>query len=265
MHLLRAFFTEHESLLKSHYPGLNYSLLEREFLDNPLHDFTQDIAKKLLKGVPLAQIFNQCFFYNSYFYINENVLIPRFESELLVSEALPLVQEGDILAEVGVGSGALSLALMKELQKEVTILATDNCQKALDVAQINKHRHHFCVHGKLELILGDRLHGIDVPLNGIITNPPYIKLVADNDQVHHKVKEFEPENALYLQDEEYDLWFTDFFKDSYNKLKEGGFFIMEGHENHLVQQKSMLIECGFRDVVTIQDLSQRDRLLKGIK
>ena len=221
----------------------------------------------LLAGVPLAYIFKQCFFYDSFFYINENVLIPRLESELLIEEALKLLSDNMRLAEVGIGSGALSLSILKATTKKISIVGSDISKEALNVAEINKFRLEPLLGDskRLGLTIADRLEHITKPIDGVITNPPYIKMESDRDAIHPQVLNFEPEQALFLPDKTYDLWFTDFFKDAYNKVNPGGFFLMEGHERHLKRLEGLLSSCGFENTTIIKDLTGRDRLVKGYR
>jgi release factor glutamine methyltransferase len=263
---LKSFFEINEKRLLKNYPGITFGRLQREFQDNPQHLFDQETKEKFLKGEPLAYIFKQSFFYNSFFYIDERVLIPRLETELLVAETIEVVKSDCSICEVGIGSGAIALSLLKECNKISNIVGVDISKEALDVAKINKFRQSYALNSdKLTLLLGDRLKDCLSSFDIIVSNPPYIKELADINEVHQKVDEFEPHEALYLPDESYDLWFTDFFKDAYNKLNENGYFLMEGHENHLERQKEECLNIGFKDVSIINDLTNRNRILKARK
>ncbi len=267
MFALKSFFEINEKCLKENYPGLHFGRLEREFQDNPHHLFNHQIETKLLNGEPFAYIFNQSFFYNSFFFIDKRVLIPRLETELLVSETTKVIEKNCQLCEVGIGSGAIAISLLKESHNITKIVGIDISEEALAVARINKFRHAYGINSdKLTLQKGDRLEGqIRSSFDVIVSNPPYIKELADLSEVHGKVDEFEPREALYLPDVSYDLWFTDFFKDAYNKLKTNGHFLMEGHESHLERQKEECLKIGFKSVVIIKDLTNRNRILKARK
>ena len=99
----------------------------------------------------------------------------------------------------------------------------------------------------------------------IVSNPPYIKAKADRLKVHSQVEKFEPHLALFLKDEEYDSWFKEFFNEVFDKLKPGGIFWMEGHEDHLQELAKMAQDTGFVDVKIDQDLTNRDRFLRATK
>lgn len=266
MYTLKSFFEINEKCLIQNYPGLSLRRLEREFQDNPHHLLNEKIKGDLLRGRPLAYIFKQSFFYNSFFFVDERVLIPRNETEILVAETIDVIKDKCVICEVGIGSGAISLSLLRQSDEIDEIIGIDISTDALEVAKINKFRHAYGVNtNKLKLVKGDRLEAVKAPLDIIVSNPPYIKKLTDLSEVHDKVDKFEPSTALYLPDHSYDLWFTDFFNDAYNKLKKDGHFLMEGHENHLEKQKEECEKVGFSSVSLIKDLTNRNRILKARK
>lgn len=109
--------------------------------------------------------------------------------------------------------------------------------------------------------IADRFSGIDEKFDLIISNPPYIKKRADKDGVHFQADQFEPHIALYLNDEVYDAWFDDFFREVSHNLNGDGFFMMEGHEDHL-EDLANLSQKYFTDYKIINDLTGNARFLK---
>ena len=89
---------------------------------------------------------------------------------------------------------------------------------------------------------------------------PIVKEVSDKGGVHHQADSYEPHMALYLKDAEYDEWFDTLFKQVNTSLKEKGLFIMEGHEDHLGNQKE-LAQKYFNTITVLKDYTQRDRFL----
>ncbi len=222
----------------------------------------------LIDGVPLQYISHQSYFYNSEFYVDERVLIPRQETELLVEQAIKEVnthsQETIEIAEVGVGPGTIALSLLQEIEKKtVTYYASDYSKDALEVFKINHFKLGFKISSKhqIKVDLRDRLSGFDKKVDLILSNPPYIKTKADKAGVHHQVLLHEPHEALFIDDDNYDKWFEDFFNQCFNSLKENGVLLMEGHEDHLQKQREQLEEIFNKEAELIQDLTQRDRFL----
>ncbi len=150
---------------------------------------------------PISYIVGKKEFWSLEFKVNPSVLIPRPETEVLVEIALHRI--GDFLknnklvrvADIGTGSGAISISLAKELEKEnVEIVAIDNSKKALEMAQCNLLKHH--LKHRVKFALGD----LYIPLpplsqSLIVSNPPYIK----REQLQFlppQIKNFEPLSAL---------------------------------------------------------------------
>lgn len=265
---------EHFKKIKSLYPGLSFNrLLEdcKRFLYlNSLNTPSSSslVFKNFLmrtsKGEPLQYILKESYFWNSLFYVDKRVLIPRNETEglleLLLNLNLPIKAK---VLEVGVGSGAIFLSFLKEVKGEVSFLGTDISREALEVSQKNLELHKNSLSSKhrVDLKYSDRLKDINQSnFDLIYSNPPYIK-DSQKIGVHKQVDSFEPKVALYLRDSEHDLWFSYFFKEVFHALKSKGRFLMEGHEDNLFDLKTILIELGFESVEVKKDLTGRKRYL----
>jgi release factor glutamine methyltransferase len=270
--MIKEFFKQHESFLQDNYPGLSLRRLENE-LDSLGKEELHAAFSQILCGTPLEYITNKSFFYKSEFFVDERVLIPRSESEILVEYCAEFLKDnkkqGMSILEVGVGSGALIISLLQELSFTVKAFATDLSSKALEVAKKNHYLHQYRIHPetKLEFIECDRLEG--VPLEDkfdlIMTNPPYIKNDGDLGLVHKNVLKYEPHMALFLEDKQYSGWFEKLFIDSLACLSDEGLFMMEGHEHHLSFLREMAKDIGFFHVEVVKDYTGRDRFLKGRK
>jgi release factor glutamine methyltransferase len=177
------------------------------------------------------------------FYVDERVLIPRDETEILVEKAIEIIKKNKIksICEIGIGSGAIFLSILEEFNETLEILATDIEDSALEVAIKNYQLKKYKISDKHQVKFqkNDRLHNIDQKFDLIISNPPYIKEQADLGGVHGQVHAYEPHTALYLKDDEYNQWFELFFKQVELCLNNGGYFLMEGHEDHLQEQLSI--------------------------
>ena len=122
-------------------------------------------------GEPLEYITRRCEFMGREFEVGSGVLIPRVESEILVQKALDVAKKFDSIsiAEIGVGSGIISISLALEL-KNAKIVASDISSKALEFARINRDKFG----ANIELINTNYLDRIDGEFDIIISNPPYI-------------------------------------------------------------------------------------------
>lgn len=223
---------------------------------------------RLLQGEPLEYILREAHFFISRFYVNPDVLIPRSETEILVEDALALVEESGYksFADVGTGSGCVALSLLAEAPSGLEGSALDICPKALEVCSINLFRHRLRIpeSSRLDLLLGDRLGPLNKKVDLIVANPPYIDRGRDRGETHFQVDLWEPGAALYLESNEYDLWFEEFFRSAYDKLNPGGALLMEGHENKLAGLKNMA-GAYFNGVEVKRDYSGAERFLRAFK
>ncbi len=283
-------FKENQNLWSETYPGLTLQYLKQHFYDScgnrfPLNLFYNqwfggEVALKweqyfsmLNLGRPLAYISKEAFFFDTDFYVDERVLIPRFETEVLLEQIFDELKSLDKIlpcrsikvAEVGVGPGTLSLSVaQKKYVHPLSIEAGDISQDALDVCRLNLFRLGFVLpkENHVELFESDRLEKMSGHFDIIYSNPPYIKKQADLNGVHKQVLENEPELALFLEDETYEDWFTSFFIQVGEKLNNDALFLMEGHEEHLKNQLNQIQSIFPCEGEIIKDLTGRDRILK---
>ncbi len=286
--LITKFFEDHRESLEHDYPGISLRtllsnaesyILEHDAQLDDVYISTESsrmdlFLGKLKKGVPLGHICGRSYFFKSEFIVSPAVLIPRSETEILVERAITAIkkiqrQESRRLKviDLGTGSGAIILSVMQECSN-LDCFALDISKDALQVAKRNYFNLEFSIpsSNSLSFHLGDRFQGFpEEKIDLILTNPPYIKEEADLDGVHHNVDGHEPKLALYLPDQEYDQWFIDLFSESFKRLTDGGTFLMEGHEDHLIHLKMLAEKTGFVNVAVICDYTGRHRFLCASK
>lgn len=209
---IREFVSKHIDILKpvTNIPKKEIELFiahllklsHTEVLINDNIVLTKEQEKQLLEMInkrstnyPFEYIVKMASFYSEEFLVEEGVLIPRPETELLVDEVLKLVDEiakANIkIVEIGVGSGIISVMLAK-LIPNVKILALDINEKALTLAKKNAIKHG--VEDKIDFRYSDLLNEVEKNTFDIcVSNPPYI---ADEYELPKNV-EFEPSNALF--------------------------------------------------------------------
>lgn len=226
----------------------NYSLSEKKI---------QELKSLFISGKPFPYLLKQSEFYHSHFYVNENVLIPRPETEYLVDIIIHEQKDVNRVLDIGTGSGVILLSLLKHGVGKSGVGA-DISQDALDVAQVNAHR----LNVNATFVRSDRFQNIEGQFDLIVSNPPYIKAHAHRSLVHESVDQFEPHEALYIPDEVYESWFEEFFQDVKKHLD--GTFYMEGHELELDHQAEMLVKLGFENVEILNDMTGTKRFLKAL-
>jgi len=150
-------------------------------------------AERRAKNEPFEYIANRVSFYSQEFFIDYGALIPRPETELLIDEVLkniPHVDAAMTIVEVGVGSGIISIVLAQHL-KNAKFIAVDISQDALNIAKVNIKK--FGLEDRIELKLGSLLEPIDLHVDYLVSNPPYI---ADDVKLESNLS-YEPQNALF--------------------------------------------------------------------
>lgn len=157
------------------------------------------VLEQLKKGVPVAYVTNRRHFFGREFYVNEDVLIPRHETEILVEKALEHVPvKNPRILDLCTGSGCILLSLLSELQGAVGV-GVDNSEAALKVANINKHR--LGLDERASFVCADVLGELNFQekFDMVLCNPPYIA-----EQEYEKLEKsvlYEPVSALIAKDE----------------------------------------------------------------
>lgn len=228
-----------------------------EYLKKYLKDKTLDEGIELLnKGIPVQYIVGNVDFYGYNFKVNENVLIPRFETEELVEKTIKYInkyfnKKVDIL-DLGTGSGCIAITLKKELDCNVD--AVDISPKALEIAKLNAKNNNV----DITFYEGDMLNPINKIYDVIISNPPYI---AYNEEIMEIVKNNEPHTALYAEDNGL-KYYKDIISNANKYLKEKSIIAFEIGE----KQGKLILEYAkkyFKDsIITVEkDMQNRDRFV----
>ena len=163
---------------------------EEEVVENPRRLI--EWIKRRKAHEPLEYITNRVSFYSQTFHIEPGALIPRPETELLIDRVLENVdKEAEItIAEVGVGSGVISIVLAQHLPK-ARIIAVDISDDALKVAR--KNVEAFGLEERIELRKSNLLDAVDEPIDLLVSNPPYVARDAELE----KNLDYEPDGALF--------------------------------------------------------------------
>lgn len=228
-----------------------------EYLKKYLKDKTLDEGIELLnKGIPVQYIVGNVDFYGYNFKVNENVLIPRFETEEIVEKTIKYInkyldKKVDIL-DLGTGSGCIAITLKKELDCNVD--AVDISPKALEIAKLNAKNNNV----DITFYQGDMLNPINKKYDVIISNPPYI---AYNEEIMEIVKNNEPHTALYAEDNGL-KYYKDIISNANKYLKEKSIIAFEIGE----KQGKLILEYAkkyFKDsIITVEkDMQNRDRFV----
>lgn len=216
-------------------------------------DKIDELASERIKGKPLSYVLGNADFYGYEIKVDERVLIPRPETEELVSEVLKVVKNTDKVLDLCTGSGAIALVINKKSGASVT--ATDISEAALEVAKENFKQFDAAVETRLIDLYGDLSEKFDI----IVSNPPYIK-TEEIDTLDKEVKDYEPRIALDGGEDGLDFY-RRICEGAKQRLNEHGKLFLEAGYGEAEEIKKML-ENDF-NVEIIKDISGIDRIIKA--
>lgn len=255
-------------------PNLKSRLLMQYILNQPreyilVHDdkqltLRQNVdyfkgIKRLIEGVPIQHITHRQEFMKLNFYVDENVLIPRPDTEILVEEAISICKKNNYtkILDLCTGSGAIAVSLAKYL-KNVDITALDISKNALKIAKRNARANK--VEEKITFIesnLFDNLSNNKYDI--IVSNPPYIK----KDEIKNLDKEVKKEPLLALDGGIDGLdFYRKIVKNAYKYLNNKGILCLEIGFNQKEDVTNLLEKEGkYRNFYCKKDLGQNDRII----
>ncbi len=190
----------------------------------------QAYIEDLKKEKPIQYILGYEYFADEKFIVDSNVLIPRPETEELISWIIEEHKNAKILKilEIGTGSGCIAISLKKKLP-QAKIIATDISEGALKVARQNAQN----LEASIEFIIDDALHSKIAELNFdiMVSNPPYIP-IDESDTISQRVKAYEPNLALFTEKKKPLQFYEAILELAQNKLKPNGSLYFEVHEDY---------------------------------
>ena len=229
---------------------------EKEIIRNLLH-------KRAKEKKPLQYILGEWEFYGLPFKVDERVLIPRADTEILVEQCKFILKDLETpkILDIGTGSGAISVTLAKEFPKS-SVLGADISSEALEVAVENRRMNS--VEKNLKFIKSDVFSNIkDVDFDMIISNPPYIPQ-EEYEGLMPEVKLHEPKGALTDKGDGY-YFYDKISKEAPKHLKDGGYLAFEVGYNQSQEVSKMMAKSGFNIVAIVKDYGGIERVVIGRK
>lgn len=235
---------------------------ENEVLLNEIYNEFIAKIEKLQKGIPLQYITHIQEFMGMDFYVDENVLIPQPDTEILVEEVLNLIgkQENLSLLDMCTGSGAIAVSIAKYIEN-VEVYGVDISEKALKIAKRNAEKNK--VKKKCKFIESNMFNNVYGEFDIIISNPPYIEK-SKIKNLEEKVKK-EPIMALDGGEDGLEFY-RKLSEEAYKFLKCNGFLLLEIGYNqkmnviHLLEEKDK-----YYNIYSKKDLAQNDRIVVATK
>ena len=222
-----------------------------------------DFSRRLARFEPVQYIVGYTDFMGLKLAVNPAVLIPRPETEELVTWIADNVDKTAPLeiVDIGTGSGCIAIGLKKLLGNSF-VAGVDVMRNALELAKRNSESNDLRVDWKMmdALNLPWEVEKYDV----VVSNPPYV-LNTEKELMRKNVLEFEPHVALFVDDDDPLLFYEAISEWAVNSLKKGGFLFFEINEKYEAQMKSLLTEVGFSNVESKLDIFDKPRMIKASK
>lgn len=239
-----------------------FFLEQNEAVEEEKAQTYRKLLEQRAKHIPLQQITHEAYFYGLPFYVNENVLIPRQDTEVLIEEVLLAVKNYGIKApkilDMCTGSGCILLSLLANLP-DASGVGADLSEKALEVAQKNGS----VLNLNAKWCLSNLFSHINGKYDIIVSNPPYIES-AVIETLMEEVREHEPRMAL--DGKEDGLYFyREITKEAKAYLNPKGILAFEIGYNQAEAVSQMLKEETFEEIKVVKDLAGLDRVVIGRK
>ncbi len=192
------------------------------------YDNLEEVIAKIDEGYPIAYLIGDVSFYGYPFKVNENVLIPRFETETLIEKTIKLIKslnlENSNLIDLGTGSGVIAITLKKEISS-LNITAIDKSKEALKVAIENYKLNNVNVDFQNQDIFN---YELPENISIVISNPPYI----EEDSNYNQNVLYEPKEAIFVSNTNPLIYYEQILKMAKEKITKKHLIAFEIDEDH---------------------------------
>ncbi len=246
--------------------GLSHAeqlIADESVLDQNALSWIDTILAKRALHVPIQYCLGEASFAGLNLHVESGVLIPRPDTETVVETLLERLKEASCsarqIAEIGVGAGPISIALLKRLP-ELKIWGCDVSPKAISITLKNALRHG--VADRLNLVLGDWREILPTGFDAIVSNPPYIP-IKKKAEMPPEIVENEPAQALFVDDEDGLSFIRIFAEKLPAHLKEGGIVAFELGDGQAEGARGILEKAGWQAVRVDSDTHNLARVISA--
>lgn len=224
-----------------------------------------EALEKLKAQKPIQYILGETEFFGLNFKVNDSTLIPRPETEELVSWVLKMKGESENInvLDIGTGSGCIAISIAKHLEK-ANVHALDVSEKALEVAEQNAKNNGVAVNfvNKDILEISNKRLENQNQFDIIVSNPPYVRHL-EKTMMHANVLDNEPHLALFVDDANPLIFYKAITEFAVKNLKSGGALFFEINEYLGPEMIRLLESNNFKNIQLKQDFFKKDRMIKG--
>ena len=220
------------------------------------YDNLEEVIAKVDEGYPIAYLIGDVSFYGYPFKVNENVLIPRFETETLIEKTIKLIKslnlENSNLIDLGTGSGIIAITLKKEIPS-LNITAIDKSKEALKVAIENSKLNKVNVDFQNQDIFN---YELPENISIVISNPPYI----EEDSNYNQNVLYEPKEAIFVSNTNPLIYYEQILKMAKEKITKKHLISFEIDEDHKEDMHKLCKKYFPSDNIVIEkDLAGKNR------
>jgi release factor glutamine methyltransferase len=228
---------------------------DRALSDDERRSFAAFLERRARRE-PLAYVLGEWGFRGLTLTTDARALVPRPETEVVVERCLTLLSglARPRVLDVGVGSGAIALALAAE-HPGADVLAVDSSEEALALAAENRDRAG--VNGRVKLVHGDLVAGVGGPFELVVSNPPYVD-PEDWETLQPEIRLYEPRSAVVGSEVAHTI-----ARAAQPLLVPGGWLVLEAGDGQAAPLAEALRELGYDDVAITRDLAGRERVVEG--
>lgn len=253
-------------ILLEHVTGISrtrYYANPRQSLSEEEEGCYRSYIEKRMKRIPVQHLTGVQEFMGLEFLVNEHVLIPRQDTEVLVETVWKDLEPGMRVLDMCTGSGCILISLMKRMQSvsgedEILGVGADLSCEALQVAEANASRQHV----DAVFVESDLFEKVEGRYDIIVSNPPYIRTSVIR-ELQEEVKLYDPYAALDGKEDGL-FFYREIIKKSKEYLKKGGRLYFEIGHDQGEDVKKLMEEAGFTQVTVKKDLAGLDRVVFGV-
>ncbi len=266
---LSEILTVHEAVSVTRLILTHVGISERSVLMNPsaeihskiLSEITK-IVNELKKNRPIQYILGEAWFMDLSFLVNEHVLIPRPETEEMVSKILQDNQDTTPqIIDIGCGSGCIAITLARNISgSRVSAIDVDN--NAIQLAEKNALLHHVTVNFMHQNLFDTGSGSGEAIFDIIVSNPPYVTQ-TDKLSMSPTVTEHEPEIALFVTDDDPLIFYREIIRFSENRLSDTGRIWVEINERYGKETAQLFTGAGYDEVLLLEDIHGKDRFIRA--
>lgn len=233
-------------------------ILGKKIDDNLFEKAFEIVKKRATTKQPLMQILGFTIFMDNKFLVSKDTLIPRVETELLIKTCQNLVNKNSKVLDIGCGTGIISIMLNK-----LTNCNVDSCDissESLKIAKANSQN----LNTNVKFFKSDLFENIQDKYDLIVSNPPYIP-IKEMEKLQKEVKDFEPHQALFANDEQGIDFYKKIIQNSQKFLNKSGFLAFEIGINQSILVEDLFLSNNFQNVKIYKDLNNIERVITAQK